>query len=94
MRGGTLTAMWGGTLTEMRGGTLTAMWGGTLTEMRDGTLTAMRDGTLTAMCGGTALFFSKFSCKIKNTATVLIDRTSSKARCFVGSEKMRTVKSK
>jgi len=77
MWGGTLTAMCGGTLTEMRGGTLTAMCGGTLTEMWGGTLTAMCGGTLTAMRGGTLTeidsWFSGFIGKVLSPAKILTD---------------------
>ena len=92
MCGGTLSKMSGGTLSYMSGGTLSKMFGGTLSYMSGGTLSKMFGGALSEMSGGTASFNRHFECKLIGQMSVIIDRSGTKARCIVGTEKMRTVR--
>ena len=78
VEGELITAICGGTASAIRGGTVSEIWGGTVSEIR----------------GGTVCFFRTFTVKLCGLQTVIVDRTGRKARCIVGTENERTVKSR
>ena len=97
--GGTVSSIWGGTVSKIYDGTVSKIYGGTVSEICGGTVSSIcggvvseiRGGTVSKIFGGVVRFFTKFSCKIIGKYSVAIDMTGKKARCFVGTDKMRTI---
>ena len=48
-------------------------------------------GVVQNLIGGCVLFFNRFSCKITGKLSVAIDMTGDKAKCYVGTDKPRTI---
>jgi hypothetical protein len=92
--GGTVNAVRGGMVNAVYGGTVNAVYGGTVNAVCGGTVNAVYGGTVNAVCGGTVSFRMNFSVKLYGFISVIIDRTKSKARCIVGTDKERIVKSR
>ena len=73
------------------GGTISAVRGGTISEVCGGTILSVCGGTISAVRGGIARFFDKFSIKIYGELTVVVDMTGAKAKCYVGTDKLRVI---
>ena len=100
--GGTVNAVWGGTVNAVWVGTVNAVWGGTVNAVRGGTVNAVWGGTVNEVWGGTVnevwggtvQFYVSYSCKLTGFLAVVINRVGKKAKCYIGTEKTRTVSGK
>ena len=68
--------------------------GGTVNEISGGTVGRISGGTVSLISGGTVRFTRPFETKIRGSQTVVIDSTSPRARCIVGTDVWKTVRSK
>ena len=89
--GGTVGKIWGGNVEAIEGGNVGTIGGGNVEAIRGGNVRAIYGGTVGTMLGGCISFFTRFSLIFYGKFSVAIDMTGNRAKCYVGTDKPRTI---
>ena len=89
--GGNVGTIGGGNVEAIRGGNVGTIWGGTVGTIGGGNVREIYGGTVGTMLGGCIRFFTRFSLIFYGKFSVAIDMTGDRAKCYVGTDKPRTI---